>query len=682
MISVYDIGNETYVGEGNYAKNGDAVLTPLSCKARLVAGGSYDLTLVHPIDPEGKWKHLVPGAIVKAPVPRETIENARAGYDADVYVMITDTGLRETMTEPEAITYQYWVNGREYSAGDRVTIHETYATDWNGRNFQAVVDIVNAASTAPPPTTYYWQEIARYTSGPNVLATLPAGTELYLVADVDATWYQMSTYYGITGYVKKSEVTFSRHLSPSETQAHVIEEQLFRLREPVIDDDANTVTVTGMHVSYDLNGVLVSDISLSQASPGYALSRITEAFMIGYRGTIATNLTAADNGTYTGDIKGKNGMFALLDPDCGIVARFRAKFTRDNWDLFVMTRTDVDRGYRIRYGKNARGIQWKQSSTALVNRVVPVAKAENGEDLYLPEMWIDSPLINSYPVIIMERLQVKGQVGKDDGTGTDTVWTEAALLDEMRAKATERFTVDHADVIAEEVTIQIEQLGDMVEFAWLKDLETILLYDQVKAVEERTGMNLTLYVTEIEYDCIRKKVAGLKLSNNDGRRGGNVTGYNIQNNSIGSAKLTDEAKAELIEQAMYQAQDVSAAAAEKVAVTVEDNLTSTSAENALSAKQGKVLNESIKRIKVTKTVSISQNSSVKFCNYSNVAADCTFDNVISVTPDSWDGSLLIAVRMYSDGIYVHASAAISSKPLALHVAYHSTGNIKGTDVNL
>ena len=70
MISVFDATNTNFEG------NGDAVLLPLSCKHRQVAAGKYDLTLVHPIDPTGKWMHLVPEAIIKAPVPEETIENA------------------------------------------------------------------------------------------------------------------------------------------------------------------------------------------------------------------------------------------------------------------------------------------------------------------------------------------------------------------------------------------------------------------------------------------------------------------------------------------------------------------------------------------------------------------------------------------------------------------------------
>ena len=73
MICVYDIGNAAYT------RNGDTVLTPTKCSHRQVAAGKYDLTIVHPIDPAGKWAHIVPEAVIRAPVP----EDFRAGLRAN-----------------------------------------------------------------------------------------------------------------------------------------------------------------------------------------------------------------------------------------------------------------------------------------------------------------------------------------------------------------------------------------------------------------------------------------------------------------------------------------------------------------------------------------------------------------------------------------------------------------------
>ena len=59
MIQIYDIGNE------NYDRNGNAVLTPTAGRVTMQAGGACDISLTLPMDPDGKWRHVVPGAVVK-----------------------------------------------------------------------------------------------------------------------------------------------------------------------------------------------------------------------------------------------------------------------------------------------------------------------------------------------------------------------------------------------------------------------------------------------------------------------------------------------------------------------------------------------------------------------------------------------------------------------------------------
>ncbi len=580
MICVFDIGNSNYTGNGN------AVLQPTKCDIKNIAGGNYDLTMTHPMDPEGKWKHLVPGAIIRAPIPEEEIENAFAGYDVDVYKTTAETALREGPSEPSTITYSAWSQYSTYSPGSKVTS--------GGKNYECTYFDPNSTMRAQAPgASSWWREIPRTTSGAAALVTLSTGTELYFIEDYDTTWAKMSTYYGIAGYVRKDKVTYDRHLTPSETKPRIITTQLFRIEKPTVDTKNRTVTVSAKHVSYDLNGILIQEVNIAQASPSLALGRITEAFMMDYPGTIATNLSSSGNGTYTQQIKGKNGTYALLDPDKGIVSTFNAAYKRDNWDLFVMTRTAQNRGYRIRYRKNMMGVNWAQDASGLITRVVPVAKDAKGESLYLPEKWVDSPHINEYPVIRMEQLTVKGQVGKAKDSSETETWTEAALLDEMRTKAGERFSVDHADEIQVTVTVDFELLGDTEEYRELKGLESVLLYDTVTVQNEEIGLNVQLYVSEWEWDAIREKITAVKLVNAMNYSKGNVTGYNVQAKSIGSEKLADDVTGEIISQVQDMIPEYADpdAARPSSNVTIYDGLDSTSTTEALSAKQGKVLND-------------------------------------------------------------------------------------------
>ena len=540
MICVYDKGNENYDG------NGDVILTPIECTHHQVAAGMYDLTLKHPLDPEGKWMHLIPeAAIIRAPIQQETIETAYSGLDVDLYQTTTKAALREGPSEPTSIYYSEWQAGGNYSVGSKVSV-----SGWSHRNYQCTYYDAESPQTQviPPNNSGWWSPIADTTTGSPVIINMKAGTSLYFVEDYNTNWYKMSTTYGMEGYIKKSQVQYVRHLSPSETQPRVITTQLFRVKTLNIDTKSRIVTVTAEHVSYDMKGVLVKDAKIVRRTPANALGWIENAFMIDYRGTIATNMTESSDGTYTGDINGKNAIYALLDPDKGVVANLQAMYRRDNWDVFVMRKTDVQSDLQLRYRKNMLGVSWNIKTDSLINRIVPVAKDANGDDFYLDNNgveWVDSQYISQQPVIRMERIKVNGQVGKDDGTETATKWTETSLRQEMQRQAEERFSVDKVDQPVHEITIDFEQLGDTDEYKALKGLEQALMYEKVIAIYEDIQLSVETEVTEIEYDCIRQKLKSLKLSNIVYYGGKNVSGSNIFFNSITSDKLTDDAADEI-----------------------------------------------------------------------------------------------------------------------------------------
>lgn len=624
MICVFDPQNT------NFESNGNAVLIPTEGKMKHVAGGSYSITMQHPIDADGKWTHLVEDAIIRIPVPEETIENAFTGYEAWVYTTTEQAYLRDGTEEPTAITYPAWNPNGTYQVGSKVTVA--------GRgNYQCVYyDASSGQTQVPPYNNSWWKKIASETSGSPALATLPAGTKLYWVEGSSGdAWWKMSTEYGIVGWIKQSELTFYKHMTPEETQPRVIRTQLFRIKKTTVDTKSNSVSVEAEHVSYDNGGNMVKEVAISQASPAMAIGRIIENLMMELRGEVATNLTAADNGTYTGTIKGKNLIYCLLDPDKGIGPTFDAAVKRDNWDIFLLKKTDTDRGFRLKRGRNLKGVNWSRDRTNRVTRVVPVAKDENGADLYLPNPFVDSRRILDYPVIKMERLAVSGQVGKDDGTGTDTTWTLQTLYQEMQTKAEERFTVDNADLSEIQVTVDFVALGNTAEFPELKKLEKALMYDIVTAEDDSIGLEIKLRVSEIEWDFIREKLTGIKLTNLNSYSQGTVTGYQVQNNSISAVKLTDEVTGDILQQVQdmipeYSDQTGSSGSrmnsrtqngfvekgegqANKVwktdddgnpawrtpegsTVNVVDNLYSTSATDALSANMGRVLNSNFSKL--------------------------------------------------------------------------------------
>ena len=541
MICVYN-----GVASRDYTALGDAVLNPISCNAHQVAAGSYELSMVHPIDPDGKWRLLIEDNIIKIPVQEETIENAYAGQEMWIYYTAGETVLRETASDPQAITYGQW--SPDLGVGDKVT--------YNGRNYVCTYfDPASSTRYTTPDLSHWWRQIPSQTSGGTVVATLQAGTKLiWISGQYSDTWWTVSTFGGVTGYIKQADLTGEEHRTQEEVQPVTIRDQLFRIRTADVDNEAMTVTVHAEHVSYDGNGLLVRSAEIALASPAMALQLIQEGLYEQYTyGNISTNLTDADDGTLTEKIKNKSLIACLLDPGSGIVPKFDASYKRNNWDLYILRKLDTDRGFSIRYGINARGIHWTRDRSDVITRVIPIAKKEKGDELFLNDVYVESPKASLYPRPRMKVLRVEGQVGKDDGTNTDTVWTEAALLAEMQKQAEEQFSVAHVDDVKMEVTVDFVMLGDTDEYKELKRLERANLYDIVRVTDPRIGLDLALRVTEISWDAIKERVTGLKLSNIPSNAGQSISGFMLVNGSVSSASLSGQAIAELVSSAADQA---------------------------------------------------------------------------------------------------------------------------------
>lgn len=96
MICVYNKNNT------EFTKNGDAVLMPLSATLEVTKNGPWQLKLSHPYDPEGRYKLLVEGNIIRADITciRE-LETIRQLFR--IYYFMRDTSAVEVIAFPVAM---------------------------------------------------------------------------------------------------------------------------------------------------------------------------------------------------------------------------------------------------------------------------------------------------------------------------------------------------------------------------------------------------------------------------------------------------------------------------------------------------------------------------------------------------------------------------------------------------
>lgn len=512
----------------DWAGNGICVLLPTECVVEEEAGGLYELTMTHPITDDLRAQAVERGMLIKAPVPaRETplIQISAEGHAGQAEHEIWDTNkATKVWSKPSTgTTYPAWNDMTEYKKGQKCTYQgKNYA--WNGPTEQT-----------PTPPGGHWKRVAATST---VLKKLASGEELIYHGAHDGTWSRVTTPDGVTGYIKTADIDYLRTdpyipARPSYQGAvppRQVEEQLFRVYSVEVDSAETNVIVRARHISYDMTGNVIKTYVANNELPQDVLDGISGDLTNENEFQFYTNLT----GRISQDYARKNLIQALLDPDFGIVPAQNAQFVRDNYDIFLLENTEIDRGVRIKYGKNLLGITVTEDQSSIVTRIIPVGKTKDGKPLLLPEYCVDSEHIYDYPTIIAKAIDFDVQV-KDATDNEPEVTTEQAY-ELLREKAAEEFSkgCDLPDI---DVSIEFVHLGDTVEYSAFHDLQQVFIYDTIRVDYAPMGIELAMQVVGYKFDAIHKRYIETRISTKTVKKRDVLAGFQLPNGGVGGTKI-------------------------------------------------------------------------------------------------------------------------------------------------
>ncbi len=498
---------------------------PARCTVTEEAGGPYWLSLTHPLDAAGAWKLLQPLRLLCVPVPvcdtpmvsaadggiaEEGIEVWRAGGGGAGFYRYTSG------TVFPAYRYPYL-----YSEGDRMR--------WNGVNYECV----GSHAAGPSPRMTYWQ--SRGTGAPRPAFTLEPGTQ-FAVSGSGGGWLTVRLQDGTKGWCRPAECEYMYTAGegsalPGDVNSRRIREQLFRITDVEIDTAAGTVTCGALHISYDWSAVLADSLILDGTPLTTAAAALRSAVLPGGVAD-APRIYVQDTGcAVTGTYRRTSVTAALLDPDDGFVAQGKAMLIRDNRDFFLLRNERRNRGLRLEYGVNMLGVRWKRDCAGLVTRVCPVARDAAGADYTLPERFVDSARVGSYPFPMAESLDVPARIGRGDET-------EETVRARMLAAARRRFEEDGADLPAVSLSVDLALPGNTEERRGPRQPEKVCLYDTVEVVHPGIGLHVTAQVRAYEWDALRERLIRLELGDVFGRARHTVAGYDLGDGCVTARKLS------------------------------------------------------------------------------------------------------------------------------------------------
>ena len=479
MICVYPASCTDFSG------NGLGVVTPMSCTVTETLNGEWELTLVHDIDERGKWKRLSEGCILRAPVPAAmtpsvdlvTQQYQTSTYDVQIYKITTKSGPLRLRSG-------------------------------TGTNYR-------------------------------ILDKYKKGREVIVLNKTTSNWYEVTAPDGKHGYMASQYLTFQR----TETQtvqtnvgfhnqvieARQLRDQPFRIYRVVPELDK--VTVYARHIFYDLLDNMIKFLKPSSSAVGASVVQsLSGACLSSHDFSFYSDLTSTAENVEWENI---NPVEALLG-EGGLVEKYGAELARDWYDVFLVRRVGNNTDVSIREKKNLTGISYDVDETDVVTRIMPTGEDADGNILYLPELYIDSPNLNAYTHPKWIHLPVSEAKEVTDG---DEPKSKTQCYAEMRKAAQAEFD---AGCNLPTVTLKVDfvNCSDAEEYKQYAALTDIFLGDSVRVVARRIGVEVSMRMTQYTYDCLTRKYTSVTLGTvADALEGSMISSRQLPSGVISGSKL-------------------------------------------------------------------------------------------------------------------------------------------------
>lgn len=328
----------------------------------------------------------------------------------------------------------------------------------------------------------------------------------------DTYYIKVINKYGTPGYVPDNCFAFVRHL-PNTTgnsssvkeeireiiPAKKIRDQPFRIYRVV--HNLKEITVYAKHIFYDLQDNMILKYAPDATLEG---RKVAEG--------ISSNTVSPHSFTLYSDItetaadvvfEKMNPADALLNETDGFCAKYHAEILRDWYDVYLVSRIGEETNITIADGKNLKSLTCDEDITDMANRIIPVGTDSEGNPLYLPETYIQSPNMQESDIPKYITLDVSEAAVGDE-------LTQEQAYTKMREAANAEFDLG-ADSPVETVTVDYIDMTDADEYKSIGLKDNIFLGDLVHVRARRLKKDFIKRMTQYKYDCLTQRYTKITL---------------------------------------------------------------------------------------------------------------------------------------------------------------------------
>ena len=281
---------------------------------------------------------------------------------------------------------------------------------------------------------------------------------------------------------------------------YIKNEQLFRIYD--IDKGMFGLTVKARHIFFDLVRHTILDNRAVNTTGKGALDII-------FNGTRFTGHSDID--TYnTAYFVRMNSIQAINgDKDNTFMKRWGGEIFPDNFDIHINKKIGGDYGVKVKYSQNMIDVNLSENTDEIVTRAYPVA----ADGIMLPEKYVDSPLINKYPLVLENFIEMSDLKLKDkehESEDDEGFETEAELYQAMRNRVRNLFD-EGLDKPKISGAVEMAVLEDTDDYKYFTNLVNVAMGDTVEVEHLDIGINTKTRCVGIEWDILTKKYNAVTL---------------------------------------------------------------------------------------------------------------------------------------------------------------------------
>lgn len=304
--------------------------------------------------------------------------------------------------------------------------------------------------------------------------------------------------------------------------------QLFRINQ--VKKDFNTIQVVAFHIFYDLLNNFLEDTYPQNLNGQLFLKHILDHTVCENQFNAISDISSIASARYVR----KNPVEVIMgNADNTVLSLFNGELKRDNFDIKILSRVGQNNGVKLFIGKNITGVDVSVDITSMATRIMP----QGYDGLLLPEKYVDSPLINSYPTPKIKKIEFSDV--KYDVEDESAYHTLEEAYTELRRLANEQYSLG-ADKPSINIKIDWIELSKTNEYKNYSNLEKVNLGDTITSY--LFNMNFETRVIKITYNPLTDVIEKYEIGTPKVSIGTSMNNIKREVESIDTASILNEAK--------------------------------------------------------------------------------------------------------------------------------------------